>query len=448
MYLSTTYSPFLVISVIIIVYIHHVYLKWLKGDKNSEDSGKYDRSDEKSPSHRSPPVTSTSASSLSQFAERTLSFEPSFFESNIETLQDQDKKLDMDHVRVPLSMFLLAYTFLGGLNLQICALLRLLKLKLRMILSRNRIISHQSYEAEAVAAKLILETALSIYYVPSPGMYEKKIASFVYENVQMVVDKGVHVTGRIDVDVDLQTGTMIMARCNNELLDADEVITILFFYLVSQLHPKEHSMANWAVNIEPSHMQHSPFHFQNSLVTVMYNHYGYKGFPTNISFFQNLGLMSQGFDEMMMKSIFDGSLEESIPEHSSIRDLAPYSRLIHFITKLRPHFLRKFNKVKHLYFPACHGEALLAQTVIHSLDHASVAMVIKDELWFNTNHEKFGLMAECNRLIRGVFIDELSCLMFTKSFKDSDHEFYKDVYNAAKRIDNGYCDLMDTCIIR
>ncbi|KAL7540989.1 hypothetical protein ACHAXR_011205 [Thalassiosira sp. AJA248-18] len=179
----------------------------------------------------------------------------------------------------------------------------------------------------------------------------------------------------------------------------------------------------------------------------MYNYFGYTGFKELFPSFQVLCLISPGLDPGAINSVIHHGLEFGIPEHSNIIKLAKHSPFIDFIVKVRGIFKVEFAKHQDS-FPRCDVEALFAGTALHSLDHSSATWNLKDELWLDVNCPKFGRMAEIGRVIRAAFTDDLACLAFHKSFRNSGHPFYEAVYKKAAGVNKLYADQMDTCIIK
>lgn len=57
-------------------------------------------------------------------------------------------------------------------------------------------------------------------------------------------------------------------------------------------------------------------------------------------------------------------------------------------------------------------------------------------------------MTELGRIVRVGFATDIPGLLFEKSFKHSDHPFYKAVYAGAVKINSDFADRMDTRIIK
>ena len=61
---------------------------------------------------------------------------------------------------------------------------------------------------------------------------------------------------------------------------------------------------------------------------------------------------------------------------------------------------------------------------------------------------RFGLMAEMDRLVMVGHTKDLPGLIFHKRYKGSTHPFYAGFYQKAAKIDTRWADVMDTCIVK
>jgi hypothetical protein len=127
-------------------------------------------------------------------------------------------------------------------------------------------------------------------------------------------------------------------------------------------------MANWGLNSEESVKKINPFLYQSSIVTVMYNHFGFTGFKDYIEGWKKQGMLAKEWNSNAWVETVVQGVEDNIFAHPTIDELVPYSRLVNFIVKARPVFLSDFAKYR-TQFPGVHGEAFFIGTVMHSLDH-------------------------------------------------------------------------------
>jgi len=211
-------------------------------------------------------------------------------------------------------------------------------------------------------------------------------------------------------------------------------------------HVKLHSLANWGLNNEPAQWEHDRFVAQNSLVTVMYNYFGYTCFGKFMKGWTKLGFLKKDVSPAL-KECFNIGINSGIWAHPNIRELAKYSRMVNYITKVRSIFMTEFAKHKKC-FPGVDGEAMFVGTVMHSLDHTIMDINLDDPMWLDVDHPEFGYMAQIGRIVKVGFVSDVDGLYFHKRFKGSGHPFYERVYAKAAKIDKFMADNMDTCIIK
>ena len=83
------------------------------------------------------------------------------------------------------------------------------------------------------------------------------------------------------VDIDLDTNKFIKAKMDDIDLTASETLILLWFNTIGAQHVKLHSMANWGVNNDDAVKETNSFLHRNSVVTVIYNYFGYSTFSLN-----------------------------------------------------------------------------------------------------------------------------------------------------------------------
>ncbi len=233
---------------------------------------------------------------------------------------------------------------------------------------------------------------------------------------------------------------MVHAYLDNVSLTPSQALTLCWFNVIGMNHVKIHSLANWGINVDISQDN-------LSLVTVIFNHYGYESFTNYFNIYKMFGLIDKNWDSSSIKFVFDHGIDENIQAHPDVRDLYKHSRLVKFILLVRPIFLNNFSKFKN-HFPGIDAEALFAGTVLHSLDHTMAEWILEDPLWLDVEDEKFGMMAQVGRIVRAAFVSDLPGIYFNKRYKDSAHPFYRSVYERAHKVDAELADQMDTCIIK
>lgn len=212
-------------------------------------------------------------------------------------------------------------------------------------------------------------------------------------------------------------------------------------------HVKMHALANWGVNVDDDQFDKNPFVARNSLVTVMYNYFGYVAFGRFFDTWKKMGIMHQDWDFDALRTCFDLGVKDNIWHHPNISELARYSRFVNFIVRVREIFHKEFNRHRRCFADNVHVEALFVGTVLHSLDHTIMDRNLEDPLWLHT-HGDFGMMAELGRIVKVGFVGDVPGIYFHKRFKGAHHPFYDSVYRQAALIDTDFADHMDTCIIK
>ena len=355
-------------------------------------------------------------------------------------------KLNMDHIFIPFTSFLWAHLFVG-INLMYLWVKGLIILIIRKKLVHFGWIKPKPFEPKEVVGRLCLESTLPIHYYAKTR--DGNIAGFFFSNFPIVNSKGEYeVKDLLAVDIDLKTKTMVKAKLDDDDLTASETITLLWFITFSSNHVKLHALANWGVNCAPEQTKNDPFHARNSLVTVIYNYFGYHMFSSTLMpIFMFFRVLDHRFAPASMVKVFDHGINSNIWSHPNIRDLARISEFVGFAVKVRSIFMKEFDIHKKC-FPGVHAEALFVGTILHSLDHTLADWNLEDPLWLDTSHPKFGLMAQMGQIVKVGFVKDLPGLFFHKQYKGSGHPFYEAVYEQASKINRVFADNMDTCIIK
>jgi len=362
---------------------------------------------------------------------------------------EKSKNLDMDHVYLTFSQYLWAVTCIGP-NSLVLWVKGVALLWLRKKLHKIGYIQPEPFDPSEIVGRLLLEGTLAIHYYARTDDDSDlgDIAGFFFHDFPYIDSHGYYQKASLfAVDIDLHTKKMVKAKFDNTNVSASEALTLLWFNTISGNHVKLHSLANWGTNTEPETKEKHPFLYQNSIVTTIYNYFGFSCFHTYIPFWSSMGLLSHDWKPKALNEVFSHGIQDNIWAHPNIQELIPHSRLVKFICTLRPIFLSLFQKY-HDEFPGIDGEALFVGTVLHSLDHTCMEWNLDDALWLDVDCPKFGKMAELGRIVRVGFVEDVPGLSFHKRFKGSKHPFYKSVYEKAAKIDKKYADEMDTCIIK
>lgn len=356
--------------------------------------------------------------------------------------------LDMDHIYISFFDFLWGYTFIRP-----CTAFLIVKgiftFLVRDFIDKNAW-KFERPDPAKVVGDLLLQGSMSINYQALSA--DGTIAAFYIPHFPYVDHDGdVVIADLFAIDIDLRTKTMVHAKLDDEVITATQAMILCSWYTVGPQHVKLHSLANWAVNTDASLKSVNPFFRRNSVVTIMYNYFGFSGFSSGmIPLFVCLGLLGTKWGKYeggkANQDCFRAGIINGISHHSQILELMPHSRFISFVVKARKIFLAEFYKHKSL-FPGTHGEALFVGTVLHSIDHLQFEMNL-DPIWLDRQDEKYGMVASLTVMVSAGFTSDLSGLYFHKRFKGSSHPFYESVYRKCAKIDKLYADNMDTCIIK
>jgi len=359
------------------------------------------------------------------------------------------EKLDFDHVFLDVVTFFKIHLLIFP-SLVALAVYGLSLLRIRICLCKMGFMKPLSHDPAVTGANLCLEQGIVINY---QGRHKsnRDIAVFSWPNFPMVTkiaEKVQNVTAHdFRVEICLKRKRVIRATLEGEALTMDQCVTALQWAIMALEHPRIHALSNWAINLTAEQKETNPEHAWFSAVTAGYNYFG-SGFCRADPTFRFFGHLSPGNSVYSVGKTFGAAMEVGICEHSAVVELIAHSRLVRFITRLRPFFLHQFAEYKHTDFKFCDGEAMFVGTVIHSLDHFIVVRNMKDPLWLDVEDEKFGYMAEILRIAMAGFADDLPFLSFNQRFKGAKHPFFRAVYKEAASIDQGFADQLETCIVK
>ena len=360
------------------------------------------------------------------------------------------KELDMDHVYIRFLDFLWGYIFIGPMSYFLWKKGTFI-LSVRQYLVKKGWLKVEEPDLERLIGTLCLEQSQVINYFAKTKNNSKlgNVAGFFFADFPYIDnDFNYRVADLFAVDIDLDTKKFVKAKMDDQELTASETLILLWFNTIFAQHVKLHSMANWGINQHESIKETNPFLQQNSVVTAMYNFFGYTLFSNFLEIWENQGLLTKGWSETgCLIECMNHGINEGVGQHGNITDLVKHSRFVNFSVKVRSIFLKEFARHKHL-FPGIDGEAFFVGTVLHSLDHTLMEWNMVDPLWLDVNDKKFGRMAELGRIVRVGFVEDVPFLYFNKRFSGSKHPFYKSVYEKAAKIDKDLADNMDTCIIK
>lgn len=362
------------------------------------------------------------------------------------------EELNMDHDYIRFLDFLWGFIFIGPMSYYLWAKGTTI-LRIRDWLNKKGIWKIKECEdMEGLIAIFCLEQTQVINYFAKTkeGSELGNIAGFFFADFPYVDnDLNYKVADLFAVDIDLDTKKFVKAKLDDMDLTASETLILLWFNTIAAQHVKLHALANWGINQSMALEETNPFLRQNSVVTAIYNYFGYSTFSGFLETWEKQGLLSDGWsgEEQPLIKCFNHGIRDGIGQHVNIVDLVPHSRFVSFVVKVRMIFMDQFHKHKHL-FPGVDGEAFFVGTILHSLDHTLMDWNLPDPLWLDVDSPRFGKMAEMGRIVRVGFVQDVPFLYFNKRFKGSKHPFYKAVYDKAAKIDKELADNMDTCIIK
>jgi len=236
-------------------------------------------------------------------------------------------------------------------------------------------------------------------------------------------------------------------------LSASQAVILIWFDTIFAFHVKLHAYANWGVNTQ---QRTHKYQREASVITVMYNYFGYSAFPKMATAFCKC---FGHFQWDNVGPVIDHGVNEGLKRPVNLKEIASVdtSTIAAFTTELKEPFTNVFTKYRRL-FPGIDAESLMIGTVWHSVDHTNMAWNMRDVLWLDTSDEKYGHLAECGRFVRCGFVDDLPgsslggwlpWLCWPRKFNmKKKADFYREVYHEAKKIDQRQADVMDTCIIK
>lgn len=192
---------------------------------------------------------------------------------------EKAEELDMDHIYVSFLDFLWAHTFIGPFSYLLWKT-NLTWFMIRKYLVRIGILEVKPVDLRELVGKLCLEQSQVInYYACTKG--STKIAGLFFADFPYIDnDCKYQVADLFVVDIDLSTKKMVKARLDDKDITPSKALILLWFNTIGAQHVKLHALANWGVNTDPSLKDTNPFFYRNSLVTTIYNYFGFTCFST------------------------------------------------------------------------------------------------------------------------------------------------------------------------
>ena len=320
----------------------------------------------------------------------------------------------------------------------------LAKMVFRRWLKAKGIIKGRPASTEVTVAKLILETTLAAYFLDSTEDEDGNlIGRFVWVDIPVFyAGDRMRIFERLTIVIDLTNHRWLSTQLlGHGPVSARDTLCLMGFILVVPTHVKMHSYANWAVDLESK----NAFVRRMSVITVMYNYFGFSSSTGTMALVHKAGLATSAYAEI--KTCFVKGINSGMHNHAAIRSLASYSDFVKFIIHIRRKFLHCFAKYTE-DFPSISGEALFIGTVLHGLDHTMMAKMVKDPLWAEAEDPVFQNCAEVLQIVRAGFVDDLPFIAFNHKYKNAGHPFYREMYKFAATVNQQMADSMDCCIIK
>ena len=314
----------------------------------------------------------------------------------------------------------------------------------RRWLKAKGVIKGRPASMEGTVAKLILETTLASYFLESEEDDDgNMIGRFVWVDVPLLFagDK-MRIFECLTIFIDLTNRSWRSTQLlGHGLVSARDTLCMMGFILVIPSHVKLHSYANWAVDLQSK----NAFVRRMSVVSVIYNYFGFSSFTGSMAWIHKAGLTRSAYAEV--KTCFMKGINRGMHNHIAIRSLATCSDFVHFVVQIRGKFLQCFTKYTE-DFPSTSGEALFIGTVLHGLDHTMMDKTIQDPLWFEAEDPVFQSCAEISQIVWAGFVKDLPLIAFNHRYKNAGHPFYREMYKCATTVNQQMADNMDCCIIK
>ncbi|KAJ8599863.1 hypothetical protein CTAYLR_005625 [Chrysophaeum taylorii] len=288
-------------------------------------------------------------------------------------------------------------------NVALGALVGYVRLRVREHLSRCCL---GEAEARELVARFILnQISLAVHLTT----LEDSIAVFHFRDLAMLDGKGnCKVASLLRVEVDAKNRVMINACLDDRELTPSESYILLWFYTVTSAHGRIHAAAGWGHDVDSLDL----IVRRNAICSIFYNFLGYTRFGQFAGLLHRLGILKHQFARVAL--VFDHGLRQGFPVHANIALLAPYSKFVDFVLKLRPIFIANFRRMTS-DTTRMDPEGHFIASIIHGLDHANATSLV-DPLHLDVHHPDFGAMAECGRYIRACYVADIPALLFPVNY--------------------------------
>ena len=351
----------------------------------------------------------------------------------------------VDHVHMTQRHFVWVQLFVAA-PLMCGILFGLVHTFVRGWLQRKHWLTPTDVDPKRVAAQILLETpSLAMFFKCKRQVEGRTTALFAFTDIILINHRNeLWYPQLITFDVDLETKTLVKAAVDGDEVTASDAITLTYFMTAGGTHPRLHAYANFGVDTEATRGSLR----QGSIITVIFNHFGFEGTGRLFENLHRWGLINA---RLLAAEAVGANATRPIPAHGHIQQLKDYSRTVRFAVSVRAAFLAAFRDAASREpdsYALVNPEALFVGSVMHSLDHFSVTSAVKDVLWFDVKSPKFGIMAQVCRVVRGGISSELPGLLINTKFRWSREPLHQAVYKHAYSIDAGLANEMEICICR
>jgi hypothetical protein len=288
---------------------------------------------------------------------------PSKWKSKIHEEND-NSRLHMDHMHLPFYEFAKG-VFLLLPNLLACTIVGLVSLFCRYHLRKLVPFLFKKGDPQRLLCDMLLETALCIYCTEAKREGIKATGVFRITKLAILLNDGGDpvIRDELLITIDLIHRKLVSAVLDGKTISAKDALVIVVFYSGVQHHVQIHSFSNWGIPSNDLMNKSDMKVILNSLsaATIVYNHFGFSGFPGLVPILKSIGVFQTEFN---VTSCFLNGMNKLPPEHSNIVHLLPFSDFARFVLLLRPYFFHEFRRVRSHAFPGVTAEAYLVVRLI------------------------------------------------------------------------------------
>ena len=385
----------------------------------------------------------------------------------------------------------------------------IIKYNISEYLYNNKIIKLKLINYNILIYNLMLETTLAMSVTEIIDKELQNDATYatigIFElNNLPIIDKYGSIINyhNVIIKINLTTKEWISTKSNlyDYLLPANTTCVIIYFHLAFINHVQMHAYINWNVKFDTSNSHLTQENTQNtqkvsektqnnsqniqklndlselnetnneflneslnnsneinetidytelktmSTLNVIYNDFGSLGFINLSKFLYNLGFITNIYDKI--NEIFEYACKTGISGHTNVYKLLKYSKFVSFLIKLRPIFIKKYNKYNKNYFDSNYETYFV--TLIHSIDHYQNEKLMNNNILClkdDTIDQMFAAMIPMCRLAYATTSTE-PFLLVNHKYNQLKHVFFNEIYIEALKIDKEFANQIEGCIAR